>query len=155
MRPIFGRSQRGERCFGSAPGAWKTTTMLSSIRVDGTWESLAFEGTVNKKIFGYYMQDILLPTLHPGDVVIMDNLSSHKNSFDLKKFEEKGITVKYLPPYSPDLNPIELMWSKIKSIIRKFLVTNMEELFLAIDEAFKRVTADNAQGWFSYCGYSH
>jgi len=87
-------------------GSWHTTIMLSSLRLKGSTACVFFEGAVDKKMFTAYMEDMLLPTLHPDDIVIMDNLSAHKN-IDASKFASQGITIKYLPAYSPDLNPIE------------------------------------------------
>jgi transposase len=127
--------------------------MLSSIRVDGSTECLVFDGATDKKIFAAYMEEVLLPVLHDGDIIIMDNLSVHKNSFDVDKFKKRNIEIKYLPAYSPDLNPIEKIWSKIKTRIREHRATDTESLFLAIKDAFSRVTASNAKGWFQSCGY--
>ncbi len=153
MCPLRGRSLRGERCHASTPGSWKTTTMLSSIRLDGHTECLVFDGAVDKRMFSAYMEAVLLPTLKEGDVVIMDNLSVHKKSFDVNKFRDRNIEIKYLPAYSPDLNPIEKMWSKIKEKLRDYQATDTDSLFLAIKNAFSLVTASNARGWFQSCGY--
>lgn len=153
MCPLYGRSTRGQRCHASAPGYWKTTTMLASIRLNGQTECLVFDGAVDKPMFSAYMEDVLLHTLKDGDIVIMDNLSVHKNSFDIKKFTSRNIQIKYLPPYSPDLNPIEKMWSKMKAKIKEYQATDAESLFSAIKGALKTVTASNAKGWFKSCGY--
>lgn len=155
MCPLRGRSPKGERCFASVSGSWQTTTMLSSVRLDGTTECMVFDGSVNKAIFSIYMENLLLPALNPGDTVIMDNLSSHKNSFDEKMFKAKNITIKYLPPYSPDFNPIEKMWSKIKTLIREKAASTKEALFKAIQDAFNEISAQNVEGWFKSCGYYH
>jgi transposase len=128
-------------------------TMLSSIRVNGGSECVVFDGAVDKKMFGAYMEEVLLPELLPGDVVIMDNLSAHKGSFDTNMFISKGITIKYLPAYSPDLNPIEKMWSKVKGKLREYQATDADALFIAIGEALSSITASNAEGWFESCGY--
>ena len=152
MCPLHGRSLRGERCYGSAPGSWHTTTMLSSLRLNGDTECVVFEGSVDKKMFTAYIEEMLLPTLKTGDIVILDNLSAHKN-IDTGKFISKDITIKYLPAYSPDLSPIEKMWSKVKSRLREYQATDVESLFHAIGEAFRSITASNAQGWFESCGY--
>ena len=153
MCRLHGRSLRGERCHGSTPGSWHTTTMLSSLRLSGCTECLVFDGAVDKKMFAAYMEEMLLPTLQSGDIVIMDNLSAHKNSFDVNKFTSQGITIKYLPAYSPDLNPVEKMWSKVKSKLREYQATDEESLFHAIGEAFRSITASNANGWLESCGY--
>jgi len=127
--------------------------MLSSLRLNGSTECLVFDGAVDKKMFTAYMEKMLLPTLLAGDIVIMDNLSVHKNSFDVNEFTSKGITIRYLPAYSPDLNPIEKMWSKVKSKLREYQATDDESLFSAIGEAFHSITASNANGWFESSGY--
>lgn len=101
------------------------------------------------------MEQDLLPTLKRGDIVIMDNLSVHQNSFDLRKFKRRGIEVKYLPRYSPDLNPIENMWGKAKAIIRKIEPRTEDEIWQAINEALWAVTKSNIAGWFRGCGYLH
>ena len=152
MCPLPGRSPRGERCYDNAPGSWHTTTMLSSLRLSGDPECIVFEGAVDKRMFCAYMDEMLLPTLHSGDIVIMDNLSAHKN-FDASKFAEQGVTIKYLPAYSPDLNPIEQMWSKVKNKLREYQATEPEALFKAIGDSFRYITAANAKGWFEGCGY--
>ena len=103
-------------------------------------------------MFTAYMNDMLLPTLYTGDTVILDNLSAHKG-FDASKFTAQGITIKYLPAYSPDLNPIEKMWSKVKGKLRERQATDTESLFHAIGEVFSSITASNAEGWFENCGY--
>jgi transposase len=127
--------------------------MLSSIRLNGDTECVVFDGAVDKKMFAAYMEDMLLPKLVSGDIVIMDNLSSHKNSFDTNKFTLQGVTIKYLPPYSPDLNPIEKMWSKVKAKLKEYQATEADTLFQAIAEAFRSITASNAKGWFQSCEY--
>jgi len=126
--------------------------MLSSLRLIGDPECIVFEGAVDKKMFNGYMNEMLLETLHPGDIVIMDNLSAHK-SFDKSMFAVKGVEIRYLPAYSPDLNPIEQMWSKIKTNLREARATESEELFHAIGDALETITASNAKGWFEGCGY--
>lgn len=120
--------------------------MLSSLRLDGHTECLVFDGAVDKRIFSIYMEEVLLPTLKDGDIVIMDNLSAHKNSFDLNKFKTRNIEIKYLPAYSPDLNPIEKMWSKIKTKLREYQAKDADTLFSAIKDAFNLITASNARG---------
>lgn len=99
------------------------------------------------------MEECLLPQLRDNDTVIMDNLSSHKNSFDISKFEARSINIKYLPPYSPDFNPIEKMWSKIKSSLREYRAATFDELSLAIQRGLNSVTPSDAKGWFASCGY--
>lgn len=153
MCPLRGRSLRGERCHDCTPGSWQTVTMLSSVRLAGSTECLVFDGAVDKKIFAAYMEEVLLPELKDNDIVIMDNLSVHKNSFDVSKFTLRNIEIKYLPAYSPDMNPIEKMWSKVKTKLRERQATDTDTLFLAIKDAFETITPSDAQGWFESCGY--
>ena len=117
--PRYGWSLRGHPCRGETPACWKSYSIVSAIRLKGVVQSTTVEGAFKKESFREYMEDILLPSLKRGDIVIMDNLSIHKNSFDKKKFKRRGIEILYLPRYSPDQNPIELMWAKIKTSIRK------------------------------------
>ena len=113
------------------------------------------EGAFNNASFKEYMEDLLLPSLKRGDIVIMDNLSIHKNSFDVRRFTRRGIKIKYLPRYSPDFNPIENMWSKVKQIIRKKEPRTGDQIWHTMNEALWSVTAENIAGWFRGCGYFH
>jgi transposase len=154
MTRLYGRAFRGFRCYDHAPcGKWETTSVLSSIRLDGTTESILFEGTVDRKMYEEYFKEILAPQLRPGDIVIMDNLSAHKSDTVVKTAELLHAKVKFLPAYSPDLNPIEQMWSKLKQILRGLKPRTSEELFRDTGTALSMVTADDAQGWFESCGY--
>jgi len=154
MVRLFGRALHGLRCNCSAPyGHWNTVTMLSSIRVNASTEALVIDGSVNKKMFAAYIEQELAPTLRPNDIVIMDNLSAHKNKSVRESIERRGATLRYLPPYSPDLNPIEKMWSKVKQLLRSAKARNYEKLVEAIGDALDRVTPSDALGWFQSCGY--
>jgi transposase len=113
--------------------------MLSSIRLSGNTESIVLDSAVDKKIFVGYMEEVLLRELNDNDIVIPDNLSAHKNSFDINKFTSRNIKIKYLPPYSPDVNPLEKMWSKIKTKLRETQTTNTDALFQAIKHAFESI----------------
>lgn len=155
MTPLRGWSPKGERCYGHAPGKWKTSTMLSSIRSSGECKYYLVEGGVNKIIFKEYIEEYLLPTLPENSILIMDNCKAHKNALDEQLLEEHKVSIKYLPPYSPDLNPIENMWSKIKSELRREQPRNEWELWGKVDQAHKNVTEENALGWFRGCGYFH
>lgn len=121
--------------------------------MDGTTEALVFNGALNGEMFTEYMRHCLAPTLKAGDVVIMDNLSSHKVKGLEKIVEERGARIEYLPPYSPDLNPVENMWSKIKAKLRKVKERCKDSLIDAVGAALETVTAQDAQGWFLHCGY--
>jgi transposase len=151
----YGRSKGKERVMGSAPvNTPKTTTILSSVRADGTTIRKFFSGALNGEIFLKYIQENLAPTLHPGDFVIMDNLRCHKVKGVKEAVESAGAFVMYLPPYSPDFNPIEMMWSKIKAILRKLKTRTVDALLAALPYAFSAVSTDDIRGWFIAAGYS-
>ena len=153
MARLYGRSYQGTRCLDSAPcGRWETVTILSSVRLDGTTESLVFEGAVVRKMFDAYVKDILAPPLRPGDIVIMDNLNAHKSLSARAEIENRHGQMLFLPAYSPDFNPIEKMWSKIKQILRGLKPRTQLELMSATATALDAVTKDDAQGWFGSCG---
>ena len=114
--------------------------MIGSVRQDGGTACMTVEGALNAEVFRSYIREILLPTLSPGDILVMDNLSAHKDREALGMLEEAGVKVRFLPAYSPDLNPIELMWSKVKALLRKAGARTPETLLLAIGDALSRVT---------------
>jgi len=154
MTRLYGRAKDGQRAVDDAPsGHWCTTTMISSVRWDGSTACMVVDGATTKDIFKAYVENILLPTLRPGDVVVLDNLSSHKNQEVRDLIESAGAELWFLPPYSPDLNPIEKMWSKVKSILRKLKARTEQALITAIAQALNQVTASDAKGWFKSCGY--
>lgn len=153
--PRYGWSERGKPCIGSAPGSWKSYSRVAAISLAGVGMATTVEGAFNKASFKEYMEDILLPSLKRGDTVIMDNLSIHKNSFDVRRFSRRGIKIKYLPRYSPDFNPIENMWSKVKQIIRKKEPRSGDQIWHAMNEALWSVTTENIAGWLRGCGYFH
>jgi transposase len=128
--------------------------MISSIRLDGTTACMALEGTTDTEAFRAYVREVLVPALKAGDIVVMDNLSPHKSDDTLKLIVEAGAQVLFLPAYSPDFNPIEMMWSKIKSFLRSAEARTVADLVNAIGQALARITAKDALGWFTYCGYS-
>lgn len=129
--------------------------MLSFLKFNGATDSLLIDGSADKDTFREFMESILLPSTQVGDVVIMDNARIHKNSFDMQLFKAKGVEIKYLPPYSPDLNPIEKMWSKVKNILGQTRPRNFHEIWRRMSEAHLDVTANDASGWYEACGYSH
>jgi transposase len=154
MTRLYGRAYKGIRCYDTAPcGHWETVTILSLVRLDGTTESILFDGAVDRKMFDEYIKQILAPQLRSGDIVIMDNLKTHKSEFALKSVQSRHAEVKFLPAYSPDLNPIEKMWSKVKQILRGLKPRTSEELFCSTGTALGMVTATDAQGWFESAGY--
>lgn len=155
MTRLYGRAHGGQRCMDSAPcGHWESVTILSSIRLDGATESLVFEGAVDRKIFDAYIKEGLVPTLRPGDIVVMDNLRAHKSDTAYKEIRKRQAEVLFLPAYSPDFNPVEKMWSKVKQILRGIKARTGEELFVATGTALDTVTGNDAKGWFKSCGYT-
>jgi transposase len=155
MTRLRGRAPKGQRVYDAAPhGHWGTTTMISSIRQDGTTACMTMDGPTTGDVFQAYVRHILAPTLRPGDIVVLDNLSSHKRADALTLIEKVGATVKFLPAYSPDLNPIEKMWSKIKELLRAAKARTREALEKAIADALDKVSASDAAGWFQSCGYT-
>lgn len=135
-------------------GHWQTTTLISSIRVDGTTACMAIDGPTDTDVFRAYVQAVLSPTLRSGDVVILDNLSPHKSDGTLELIKERGAEVRFLPAYSPDLNPIEMMWSKVKASLRSAEARTQSALNRAVATALAAVTAQDARNWFAHCGYS-
>lgn len=155
MTRLRGRSLRGERLVASCPhGRWQTTTMISSIRLDGTTACMTIDGPTDTEVFMAYVREVLCPSLRRHDIVVMDNLSPHKNPQTLALIAKAGATVEFLPAYSPDLNPIELMWSKMKALLRKAEARTGPDLLAAITGALRAVTPEDAMNWFAHCGYS-
>lgn len=155
MTRLRGRAPRGRRLLAKAPhGHWRTTTMISSVRLDGSTACMTIEGATDTAVFQAYVREILGPSLRPGDIVIMDNLGPHKNEQTLALIAAAGATARFLPAYSPDLNPIEMMWSKVKALLRASEARTAAELQHAIAAALSQVRAQDAAGWFAACGYS-
>lgn len=128
--------------------------MISSIRLDGSTACMAIDDATSAEVFREYVRQVLLPMLQPGDIVVLDNLSAHKDKETLALIAKVGVEVWFLPPYSPDLNPIEKMWSKIKELLRAAKARTFDALLAAIANALKTITARDAQGWFESCGYA-
>ena len=128
--------------------------MISSIRLDGSTACMAIDGATDKEAFREYVRGVLLPTLRSGDIVVLDNLGAHKDTEAIRLMESAGAEVWFLPPYSPDLNPIEKMWSKVKEFMRNAKARTEELLFDAIAAALKTITPNDAKGWFKSCGYT-
>lgn len=155
MTRLYGRAKSGKRAVDNTPsGHWCTTTMISSMRLDGSTACMVVDGATDKDVFKAYVKHILSPTLKPGDIVIMDNLSAHKNQEVKDLIESVDAEIWFLPPYSPDLNPIEKMWSKIKAILRSLKARTGQALIDAIAKALESITASDAKGWFESCGYT-
>jgi transposase len=125
--------------------------MISSVRLNGETAAMEIAGATDSAIFREYVRKVLAPTLSPEDIVVMDNLRAHYDAEAIMLIEDLGASVKFLPPYSPDYNPIEKMWSKIKTILRSLAARTQTELSDAITHAFEAVTPSDVQGWFSSC----
>jgi transposase len=155
MTRLRGRARCGQRVHGCAPhGHWNSTTVLGAMRMDGTTACMAIEGATDTEVFRVYVQEVLCPILHPGDLVVMDNLAPHKSEPTLALIRQKGAEVLFLPAYSPDLNPIEQMWSKVKNTLRSLEARTPDLLLVAIGKALAGITAQDALNWFAHCGYN-
>lgn len=154
MTRLRGRCKGGERLNDSAPlGHWETTTMIAALRMDGPAAPMVIEGATDAAVFRAYVKHVLVPTLRPGQIVGLDNLSSHKGQEIRQMIEAAGCELWLLPPYSPDLNPIEKMWSKVKEFLRSAKARCTEELDRAVAEGLGKVTPRDAMGCFAACGY--
>jgi transposase len=154
MTCLYGWAFRSQRLNEYVPDVrFEQTTVISSVRLDGKQATLMFKGALNGEIFSAYVRDILAPTLRKGDVVVLDNLSAHKVKGALAPIYARGATVMFLPPYSPDFSPIELCWSKMKSIVRKLKPRSYEELIFVLKIALESITRPNVKNWFKHCGY--
>lgn len=154
MTRLRGRSSRGTRCVASAPhGHWKTTTFVAGLRHDAISAPMVLDGPMNGAAFLAYVRTFLCPTLRPGDIVIADNLPSHKVFGVREAIEAAGAQIWYLPPYSPDLNPIEKMFSKLKALLRKAATRTVEALWSSIGELLDKFTARECANYFASSGY--
>ena len=154
MTRTRGRGERGVRVEGLVPGGhWKVTTMLGAVRLDGVAAATTVEAATDGPTFLAFVGQALAPALRPGDVVVMDNLGAHKVAGVREAIEAAGATLLYLPPYSPDLNPIEMCWSKIKALLRTAAARTAEALGAAIKAALEQVRVADLSGWFAHCGY--
>lgn len=154
MTRRYARAPRGERARGHAPLNYgKNLTIVAALGIDGLSAPMTMLGAINGAAFIAYVEQVLAPTLKPGEIVIMDNLGSHKVDGVRQAIEACGAAVLYLPPYSPDLNPIEQCWSKIKTALRRAAARTQEALEQALAEAISSIRSSDAQGWFRHCGY--
>lgn len=150
---LYGRSPVGERLSGFAPaGHWLTVSMLCAVKLDGPIAPLLVDGPIDGNISTAWVEQFLLRELSPDDVIIMDNVSTHQVKAVSELFAKAGHDFFYLPPYSPDYNPIELMWSKVKTILRILEARSYDELLDAMKEALKCITKENCSGYFKHCG---
>lgn len=149
MTRLYARCRGGRRIAEATPaGHWKILTLIGAIRLGGMFAPMTIEAAIDADIFSAYVDQALAPELKPGDVVVMDNLSSHKVQGIRERIEAAGAELLYLPPYSPDLNPIEKAWSKLKQYLRAAKARSAEQLQQAIAEALKTITQNDAAAWF-------
>lgn len=154
MARLHGRCPEGERLVDSAPaGPYRTLTLLSAMRLSGVVAPMLLDGPVNADAFAGYLERCLVPALGPGDILILDNLPAHKGARVSEAVEGAGCVLVYLPPYSPDFNPIENMWSKVKASLRKTAARTVDALVDAAGVALQAVTPADCEGWFEHCGY--
>jgi transposase len=154
MVPRYARAPRGRRAFGKAPRNWgKNVTLISSISTEGMGPSMSIQGSSDTESFGLYIREVLAPSLRSGQIVLMDNLSVHKAGWVRGLIEERGCQLWLLPSYSPDMNPIEEAFSKVKNLIRKAKARTLEALFAATTQALGAVSEADARGYFEACGY--
>lgn len=155
MTRLRGRAQRGQRLIDKSPhGHWMTTTLIAALGIEGICCSTVVDGAVNADIFESFVEHVLVPELRPGDVVIMDNLSSHKRARTRALIEAAGAELEFLPPYSPDLNPIEMIFSKVKHLLRSLSLRTREALWATMQSVLDQVTPSDAHNCFKHCGYS-
>jgi len=154
MTRLYGRAPRGERALGSAPQNYgQNVTILGALSCTGLEAVMTIEGATDADVFRAYVREVLCPTLREGDIVIADNLSAHKVAGVQEAIAATGARLLYLPPYSPDLNPIERCWSKIKTFLRAAKARTREALDAAVTRALATVTASDARAWFAHRGY--
>ena len=152
----YGRAPRGARVEAAVPhGHWKVVTLTAAVRLGGIGACLAFDGATDAVCFGTYVRECLVPTLRPGDIVVMDNLACHKSAEVERLIRSAEATVRYLPAYSPDLNPIEALFSKLKEYLRATSARTVAGLIGAMGAALEAVTPGDICGWFTHCGYRY
>jgi transposase len=155
MTRLRGRAPRGKRLVDKIPhGHWMTTTLIAALGVEGMRCSTVVDGAINREVFEAFVEHVLVPELKPADVVVMDNLSSHKGGRIRQLIENTGAELRYLPPYSPDLNPIELVFSKIKQLMRTLAHRTKEALWRSMQTVLDAVTTSDAANCFRHAGYT-
>lgn len=155
MTRLYGRAPTGERVVGSVPQNYgQNITILGALSAHGVDAVMTVEGATDATVFRTYLKEVLGPTLSPGDIVVMDNLGAHKATGIQQMLARRGVCLRYLPPYSPDLSPIELCWSKLKTGLRTAKARTRAVLEQAIAQALTTITAADVRGWFHHCGYT-
>lgn len=156
MTRTYGRSPIGTRLIEKVPGSrWQTTTLLAALRVEGFVAPLTVDGPIDGELFRAWVEQHLAPVLRPGDIVVMDNLSSHKVKGVREAIEAAGATLAYLPPYSPDLNPIELAFAKIKKLLRDGAARTVDKLWQLCGGILNLFSEEECRGYFKHCGYRY
>jgi transposase len=154
MTRRYGRAPKDQRAYSSVPrNRGKNTTLMASLSLEGIGAAMAVEGSTTQKVFEAYVERVLAPTLRPGQVVILDNLGAHKGEKVKQLIQSRAAGVVFLPAYSPDFNPIEEAFSKIKAILKKMAARAREALIEAIGSALEAVRSQDVWGWFAHCGY--
>lgn len=149
-----GRARRGERCIAAVPhGHWRTTTFVGGLRLSGVTAPMTLDGAMDGPAFRAWVEHMLAPTLAPGDIVVMDNLPAHKQAAVRIAIEARGAELRYLPPYSPDLNPIEMAFSKFKALLKKAAARTVEALWAAIAKALPSISGQDCRSYFTAAGY--
>ena len=152
---LYGRAAPGKRVVEATPSTSSTHyTMVATLGLSGVEAPWLFQGAMNTNTFETYVEQVLVPALRPGDWVVCDNLSAHKSSASRLLIEARGARVIFLPPYSPDLNPIELCWSKVKTALRAAKARTFDSLIDAVADALRSVSPTDIQAWFMHCGYT-
>lgn len=155
MAPLRGWGPRGQRLIGKAPhGRWRTLTFIAALRVDRIDAPCVFNGPINGERFRAYVEQFLIPTLAPGDIVVLDNLGSHKGKATRQAVRNTGAHLLFLPPYSPDLNPIEQVFAKLKQWLRKLQARSVDDVDKAIANALDRFKPDECAAYFRNAGYA-
>jgi transposase len=155
MTRLRGRAPIGQRLLAKVPhGHWQTTTLIAALGMEGIRCSTVVDGAVNGDVFQAFVEQVLVPQLRPGDVVVADNLPSHKRVRSRELIEAAGATLLFLPPYSPDLNPIEMIFSKIKQLLRSMACRTRDALWNAMQSVLDKVSATDAANCFAHCGYT-
>lgn len=154
LTPLYARAPKGERARGNVPrNRGKNTALIAALALEGMGAALILEGSANTMAFELYVEQVLAPSLHVGQIVVMDNLQAHKSARVRTAIEAKGCQLLFLPGYSPDLSPIEEAFSKLKTALRRAGARTREALEEAIGQTLLTITAQDAQGWFQHCGY--
>lgn len=154
MIRTHGRAPRGDRLVDKSPhGHWKTSTLIAGLRMGGVVAPAVFDGAINGDMFTAWVEQILVPGLQPGDIVILDNLSSHKSAAARALIEAAGASMMFLPAYSPDLNPIEMLFAKLKSLLRAAAARTVEGLWNAVGKLLRHIAAGECENYLRHAGY--